>query len=58
VLTFRDLSRAVLGVEAACGLAKRGLAVTLIHVMSRIMERQLETGPGASKAMPGPSAWC
>ena len=32
----------LLGVEAACGLAKRGLAVTLIHVMPRLMERQLD----------------
>jgi nitrite reductase (NADH) large subunit len=32
----------LLGVEAACGLAKRGLAVTLIHIMPRLMERQLD----------------
>ena len=32
----------LLGIEAACGLAKRGLAVTLIHIMPRLMERQLD----------------
>jgi nitrite reductase (NADH) large subunit len=32
----------LLGVEAACGLAKRGLAATLIHIMPRLMERQLD----------------
>jgi len=32
----------LLGVEAACGLARRGLAVTLIHIMPRLMERQLD----------------
>jgi nitrite reductase (NADH) large subunit len=32
----------LLGVEAACGLAKRGLAVALIHIMPRLMERQLD----------------
>jgi nitrite reductase [NAD(P)H] large subunit len=37
----------LLGVEAACGLAKRGLAVTLIHIMSRLMERQLDARAAA-----------
>jgi nitrite reductase (NADH) large subunit len=32
----------LLGVEAACGLVKRGVAVTLIHLMPRLMERQLD----------------
>jgi len=32
----------LLGLEAAYGLAKRGAAVTLIHVMDRLMERQLD----------------
>jgi nitrite reductase (NADH) large subunit len=31
-----------LGIEAACGLARRGVPVTLIHVMGRLMERQLD----------------
>lgn len=37
----------LLGVEAACGLAKRGLAVTLIHIMSRLMERHLDARAAA-----------
>jgi nitrite reductase (NADH) large subunit len=37
----------LLGVEAACGLAKRGLAVTLIHIMPRLMERQLDARAAA-----------
>jgi nitrite reductase (NADH) large subunit len=32
----------LLGIEAAYGLARRGLAVTLVHLMSRLMERQLD----------------
>ena len=32
----------LLGIEAACGLAKRGLRVALIHIMPRLMERQLD----------------
>jgi nitrite reductase (NADH) large subunit len=32
----------LLGIEAACGLARRGLPVTLVHVMDRLMERQLD----------------
>ena len=32
----------LLGIEAACGLARRGLRVALIHVMDRLMERQLD----------------
>lgn len=32
----------LLGIEAACGLARRGLAVTLVHVMDRLMEWQLD----------------
>jgi nitrite reductase (NADH) large subunit len=32
----------LLGIEAACGLAKRGASVTLVHVMDRLMERQLD----------------
>lgn len=32
----------LLGLEAAYGLAKRGLSVTVIHLMDRLMERQLD----------------
>jgi nitrite reductase (NADH) large subunit len=32
----------LLGVEAASGLARRGADVTLVHVMDRLMERQLD----------------
>jgi nitrite reductase (NADH) large subunit len=33
----------LLGIEAACALAARGTAVTLVHLMGRLMERQLDT---------------
>src|SRR5208283_4137811 len=50
VLTFRDLADAraivigggLLGIEAAYGLAKAGVKVTLLHLMDRLMERQLD----------------
>jgi nitrite reductase (NADH) large subunit len=32
----------LLGIEAAYGLARRGIAVTLVHLMDRLMERQLD----------------
>jgi nitrite reductase (NADH) large subunit len=32
----------LLGIEAAYGLARRGADVTLVHVMDRLMERQLD----------------
>lgn len=32
----------LLGLEAAYGLARRGVPVTLVHVMDRLMERQLD----------------
>ncbi len=32
----------LLGIEAACALAKRGAAPTLVHVVDRLMERQLD----------------
>lgn len=32
----------LLGIEAAYGLARAGTAVTLVHVMDRLMERQLD----------------
>ncbi len=34
----------LLGIEAAHGLARRGAKVTLVHVMDRLMERQLDAG--------------
>jgi nitrite reductase (NADH) large subunit len=37
----------LLGIEAACGLARGGAAVTLVHVMNRLMERQLDAGAAA-----------
>jgi nitrite reductase (NADH) large subunit len=32
----------LLGIEAACGLLQRGLAVTLVHRLPHLMERQLD----------------
>lgn len=32
----------LLGIEAACGLVKSGARVTLLHLMERLMERQLD----------------
>ena len=32
----------LLGLEAAYGLARRGVSVTLLHIMDRLMERQLD----------------
>jgi nitrite reductase (NADH) large subunit len=37
----------LLGLEAAYGLAKAGAAVTLLHLMDRLMERQLDAPAGA-----------
>ncbi len=37
----------LLGIEAACGLARRGPAVTLVHLMPRLMERQLDAPAAA-----------
>ena len=37
----------LLGIEAAYGLAKRGASVTLVHLMDRLMERQLDAGAAA-----------
>jgi nitrite reductase (NADH) large subunit len=37
----------LLGIEAAYGLARRGLAVTLLHLMPRLMERQLDARAAA-----------
>ena len=36
------LGGGVLGLEAACGLARRDLAVTIVHPSSSLMERQLD----------------
>ena len=36
------LGAGVLGMEAACGLARRGVAVTVVHPMAALMERQLD----------------
>ncbi len=45
----------LLGIEAAYGLAKRGVGVTLVHLMSRLMERQLDADGAAllAKAVEG-----
>jgi nitrite reductase (NADH) large subunit len=37
----------LLGIEAAYGLAKAGVRVTLLHLMDRLMERQLDARAGA-----------
>jgi nitrite reductase (NADH) large subunit len=37
----------LLGIEAAYGLAKAGARVTLVHLMDRLMERQLDARAGA-----------
>lgn len=37
----------LLGIEAACGLAKAGAKVTLVHLMDRLMERQLDARAAA-----------
>jgi nitrite reductase (NADH) large subunit len=37
----------LLGIEAAYGLARRGVAVTLVHLMPRLMERQLDASAAA-----------
>lgn len=37
----------LLGLEAAYGLAKRGVAVTLLHLMPHLMERQLDARAAA-----------
>lgn len=33
----------LLGLEAACGLAKRGVKTTLLHIGDRVMERQVDS---------------
>jgi nitrite reductase (NADH) large subunit len=36
----------LLGLEAAAGLAKRGMTVTVVHLMGHLMERQLDEAAG------------
>lgn len=40
------LGGGVLGMEAACGLARRGVVVTVVHPASTLMERQLDADAG------------
>jgi assimilatory nitrate reductase electron transfer subunit len=40
------LGGGVLGMEAACGLARRGVPVTVVHPASTLMERQLDAEAG------------
>jgi len=40
--TRRVIGGGLLGLEAAYGLAKAGASVTLLHLMDRLMERQLD----------------
>ena len=40
----------LLGLEAAAGLAKRGMRVTVVHAVDRLMERQLDPGGAAHLA--------
>lgn len=44
---FAVLGGGLLGCEAARGLAARGIAVTLLHPATHLMERQLDAGGGA-----------
>jgi assimilatory nitrate reductase electron transfer subunit len=46
------LGGGVLGLEAACGLARRGLAVTVVHGGAHLMDRQLD-GPAAEAVVQG-----
>lgn len=41
------LGGGVLGLETACGLAQRGLEVTVVHGGAHLMDRQLAAGPAA-----------
>ncbi|WP_225753532.1 FAD-dependent oxidoreductase [Actinotalea sp. Marseille-Q4924] len=42
------LGGGVLGLEAACGLARRGVAVTVVHGGPHLMERQLDDAAAAA----------
>lgn len=44
------LGGGVLGLEVACGLARRGLAVTLVHGGEHVMDRQLDGAAGSAVA--------
>ncbi len=46
-LSVAVIGGGLLGIEAAYGLAKRGAAVALVHVMDRLMERQLDAPAAA-----------
>lgn len=52
LLAARDAREAVviggglLGIEAARGLAGRGLSVTVVHLAAHLMERQIDSGAG------------
>ena len=52
----------LLGIEAAYGLARRGMPVTLVHLMDRLMERQLDAegarAAGRCDARPRACACC
>ena len=41
------LGGGVLGLEAACGLARRGLAVTVVHLDGHLMAEHLDPGPAS-----------
>jgi nitrite reductase (NADH) large subunit len=53
IAAARDGGRAVviggglLGLEAAWGLKRRGMSVTVVHLMAHLMERQLDAAAGA-----------
>ncbi|GAB5463285.1 NAD-binding protein [Hoeflea alexandrii] len=36
----------LLGLEAAAGMAARGVDVTVVHIMGHLMERQLDEAAG------------
>ena len=40
------IGRGLLGLEAAAGLKARGMAVTVLHLMPTLMERQLDPPAG------------
>ena len=44
------LGAGVLGLEIACGLARRGIAVTIVHPKATMMERQLDESAGSALA--------
>mgnify|MGYP000940184442 CR=1 FL=1 len=42
------LGAGVLGLEVACGLARRGVRVTIVHPKATMMERQLDATAGSA----------